>query len=171
MKAVLLHFHVELSTTQCVLSQCHVSLWQHRVLTSVELAKLTLRRGDNIKIVFRAHTYSAYHGAQLSWNAFNDTKHYPLGSHGQAGESTTIANSPKKAYTRRDTEPNIRTLTLPYCIIYWFSNWGIISNCLRKLHVMPPWVKNRIKLPAMMDSAWLIIEIVLNWKHDVWHAF
>lgn len=39
-------------------------------LSSVEPATLTLRRGNNIKIVFKAHTFSAYDGAQLSLNAF-----------------------------------------------------------------------------------------------------
>lgn len=78
------------------------------VLSSVEAATLTLHRGDNSKIIFKAHMFAAYDGAQLPRNAFHDTKHYPLGSHGQAGKSTTYAKSAKKGYTGSGTEPNIR---------------------------------------------------------------
>lgn len=57
---------------------------------------------------YSKHTFAAYDGAQLPRNALHDTKHYPLGSHGQAGKSTTYAKSAKKGYTGSGTEPNIR---------------------------------------------------------------
>lgn len=50
-----------------------------------------------------------------------DNASFPIlwvGSIEQAGKSTTDEKHPKKAFTGSGTEPNIRTLQLPYCSVF-----------------------------------------------------
>lgn len=92
------------------------------VLSSAEPDTFILRWGE--KIVFKVHTFSTYDGAQISWNAFHHTKHYPDSSIEQAGESTKM-----QILYRKPTQEAAQSLAsghstpiLHHLLIIWLRN-------------------------------------------------